>query len=47
MSAVLFPQEEGCHGEEHAGAHPIREAPALLNVVVDVCGHTFLLLVVL
>jgi hypothetical protein len=43
MSAVLFPQEEGCHAEEHAGAHPIREAPALPKVVVEVRGHTFLL----
>jgi hypothetical protein len=43
MSPVLFPQEESCHGEEHAGAHPIREAPALLKVVVEVRGHTFLL----
>jgi hypothetical protein len=47
MSAVLFPQEEGCHGEEHAGAHPIWESPALLKVVFEVGGHTFLLLLVL
>jgi hypothetical protein len=43
MSAVLFPQEEGCHAEEHAGAHPIREAPVLLKVVIEMRGHTFLL----
>jgi len=47
MCPVLFPQEEGCHGQEYAGAQPIRESPALLKVVFEVGGHTFLLLLVL